>query len=54
MGDYYVSAKIAKLDLGAKITEENPYMAAIAFKDTYDHLLKFGNHKLEILEVDGI
>lgn len=54
MGDYYISAKIAKLDLGAKITEENPYMAAIAFKETYNHLLNFGNHKLEILGVESI
>lgn len=51
---YYVSAKIAKLDLGAKIYAENPYMAAVAFKECYDHLLKFGSHTTQVLEVEEV
>lgn len=52
MEKYYVSAKIANLDLGAEIIEKNPYMAAVTFKETYSHLLNFGSNPLEILDVD--
>ncbi|MBF7094282.1 hypothetical protein IYQ92_03245 [Streptococcus sp. HF-1907] len=54
MRKFYVSGKIAQLDLGAEMDAENPYMAAISFKERYAHLLNFGSHDLQVLEVEDV
>ncbi|HEQ4752426.1 TPA: hypothetical protein VG240_001690 [Streptococcus pyogenes] len=54
MTKYYVSAKIANLYIGAETEAENQHMAPIAFKETYDHLFRFGSHKLIILGVEEL
>ncbi|MFA1315465.1 hypothetical protein ACDK62_10280 [Streptococcus dysgalactiae] len=54
MTKYYVSAKIANLDIGAETEAQNQHMAPIAFKEMYAHLLKFGNHELIILGVEEV
>ncbi|MFC5630102.1 MULTISPECIES: hypothetical protein [Streptococcus] len=54
MINYYVSGKIATLDLGATISAENPFMAAIVFKERYDKLLDFGSHTLQVIDVEEV
>ena len=54
MKNYYVSGKIASLDLGANISAENPFMAAIVFKERYSHLLDFGSHILQVIGVEEV
>lgn len=54
MINYYVSGKIATLDLGATIIAENPFMAAIVFKERYDKLLDFGSHTLQVTDVEEV
>lgn len=44
MKKYYVSGKIAALDLGAEVEASNPYAP----------LLKFGVHELEVREVEEV
>ena len=51
---YYVSGKIAALDLGAEVEVSNPYAAAIKFNERYAPLLKFGVHELEVREVEEV
>lgn len=52
MNKYYVSAKIANLDIGAEVEAENQFMAGLLFKETYDKCLYFGKHCLVIEEVE--
>ena len=54
MKNYYVSGKIASLDLGGNISAENHFMAAIVFKERYSHLLNFGSHILQVVEVEEV
>lgn len=54
MKSYYVSGKIATLDLGATISAENPFMAAIVFKERYDKLLDFGSNILQVIDVEEV
>ncbi|AGS05896.1 hypothetical protein KJR06_04820 [Streptococcus lutetiensis] len=54
MKKYYVSGKIAALDLGAEVEVSNPYAAAIKFNERYAPLLKFGVHELEVREVEEV
>ena len=41
MKKYYVTGQIAFLDVGAEVEAENPFMAAIKFKETYEQSLNF-------------
>lgn len=52
MNKYYVTGKIAQLDLGAEIEAVNSFMAGIKFKETYKCLLSFGSHELLILDAE--
>lgn len=52
MSRYYVTAKIAQLDLGATVEAENQYMATIKFVDEYKHKLRCDNEKITVLEVE--
>lgn len=52
MNKYYVTGRIASLDVGAEVEAENPFMAAIKFKKTYEPTLDFGFHSLHVLEVE--
>lgn len=54
MAKFYVSGKVARLDIGAEIEAENPYMAAIVFENTYEPLLHFGTHQMYVLEVEEV
>lgn len=54
MNKYYITGKIANLDLGATIHADNPFMAAIEFKERYENLLNFGSHPLQVLEVEEV
>lgn len=51
---FYVSGKIADLDLGSEINAENSFMAAIEFVKRYDSLLKFGLSEIKVLEVEEV
>ena len=51
---YYVTSQIAFLDVGAEVEAENPFMAAIKFKETYEPSLHFGVHSLHVLEVEEV
>ena len=52
MKKYYVTGQIAFLDVGAEVEAENPFMAAIKFKKTYEPSLHFRVHSLHVLEVE--
>lgn len=54
MKKFYVSGRIAQLDLGANVDADNKYMAPIVFKETYDRLLSFGSNELLILGVEEV
>lgn len=55
MKKYYVSGKIARLDIGSEIEAENQYAAAIKFNELYSLLLcNFGVHELKIMEVEEV
>lgn len=55
MKKYYVSGKIARLDIGSEIEVENQYAAAIKFNELYSLLLcNFGVHELKITEVEEV
>ncbi|MGG8343405.1 hypothetical protein [Streptococcus uberis] len=54
MKNFYVSGRIARLDLGAEVSAENVYMAPVVFKETYNRLLDFGSHELLILGVEEV
>lgn len=54
MKNFYVSGRIAQLDLGANVDADNKHMAPIVFKETYDRLLSFGSNELLILGVEEI
>ena len=54
MKKYYVTGQISSLDVGAEIEAENPFMAAIKFKETYEPSLLFGVHSLHVLEVEEV
>lgn len=54
MNKYYVTGRIAFLDVGAEVEAENPFMAAIKFKETYEPSLHFGVHSLHVLEVEEL
>lgn len=51
---FYVSGKIASLDLGSEINAENSFMAAIEFVKRYADLLKFGAHEIKVSEVEEV
>lgn len=51
---FYVSGKIADLDLGSEINAENSFMAAIEFVKRYTDLLKFGAHEIKVSEVEEV
>ena len=51
---FYVSGKIADLDLGSEINAENSFMAAIEFVKRYTDLLKFGLNEIKVLEVEEV
>lgn len=56
MTKFYVTGKVARLDIGAEIEAENPYMAAIVFEKTYEPLLHFGTNQMvvsDVMEVPG-
>ena len=52
MNKYYVTGRISSLDVGAEIEAENPFMAAIEFKEKYNPTLDFGFHSLHVLEME--
>lgn len=54
MHKYYVTGQIAFLDVGAEVEAENPFMAAVKFKETYEPSLHFGVHSLHVLEVEEV
>ena len=54
MNKYYVTGRIKFLDVGAEVEAENPFMAAIKFKETYEPTFDFGVHCLHVLEVDEV
>lgn len=54
MPKFYVTGKIASLDIGAEIDSENQFMAAIEFRERYDKLLEFGLHKIQVIEVEEV
>lgn len=56
MKKFYVSGRIAQLDLGANVDADadNKHMAPIVFKETYDRLLSFGSNELLILGVEEV
>lgn len=54
MKKYYVSGKIASLDLGAEVEANNPYTAAIKFNERYAPILDFGVNELEVREVEEV
>ncbi|HEL1905456.1 hypothetical protein ACYKKI_03640 [Streptococcus suis] len=54
MPKYYVTGKIAQLDIGAEIEAETSYMAAIVFEKTYDPRLHFGTHQMLVSEVEEV
>lgn len=54
MKKYYVTGQIAFLDVGAEVEAENPFMAAVKFKETYEPSLHFGVHSLHVLEVEEV
>ena len=54
MNKYYVTGQIAFLDVGAEVEAENPFMAAVKFKETYEPSLHFGVHSLHVLEVEEV
>lgn len=54
MKNFYVSGRIAQLDLGAEVSAGNIYMAPIIFNRRYAHLLDFGSHELVILDVEEV
>ena len=54
MNKYYVTGQIAFLDVGAEVEAENPFMAAIKFKENYEESLNFGVHSLHVLEVEEV
>lgn len=54
MPKYYVTGKIAQLDIGAEMSSDNAYMAAIVFKERYNPLLNFGTHQMVVLEVEEV
>ncbi|BBP09859.1 hypothetical protein [Streptococcus sp. 116-D4] len=51
---FYVSGKIADLDLGSEINAENSFMAAIEFVKRYTGLLKFGSNEIKVSEVEEV
>lgn len=51
---FYVSGKIADLDLGSEINAENSFMAAIKFVKRYTDLLKFGLNEIKVSEVEEV
>ncbi|MFS9354701.1 hypothetical protein QM362_07595 [Streptococcus oralis subsp. tigurinus] len=51
---FYVSGKIADLDLGSEIYAENSFMAAIEFVKRYASLLKFGSNEIKVSEVEEV
>ena len=51
---FYVSGKIANLDLGSEINAENSFMAAIEFVKRYADLLKFGSNEIKVSEVEEV
>lgn len=51
---FYVSGKIADLDLGSEINAENSFMVAIEFVKRYTDLLKFGAHEIKVSEVEEV
>lgn len=51
---FYVSGKIADLDLGSEINAENSFMAAIEFVKRYTDLLKFGPNEIKVSEVEEV
>ena len=54
MKKYYVTRQITFLVVGAEVEAENPFMAAIKFKETYEPSLHFGVHSLHVLEVEEV
>ena len=51
---FYVSGKIADLDLGSEINAENSFMAAIGFVKGYTDLLKFCSNEIKVSEVEEV
>ncbi|WP_175879880.1 hypothetical protein [Streptococcus thalassemiae] len=51
---FYVSGKIADLDLGSEINAENSFMAAIKFVKRYTDLLNFGSNEIKVSEVEEV
>lgn len=51
---FYVSGKIADLDLRSEINAENSFMAAIEFVKRYTDLLKFGSNEIKVSEVEEV
>ncbi|MBZ2152835.1 hypothetical protein K1I86_09125 [Streptococcus cristatus] len=51
---FYVSGKIADLDLGSEINAENSFMAAIEFVKRYADLLKFSSNEIKVSEVEEV
>ena len=54
MKKYYVTGQIAFLDVGAEVEAENPFMASIKFKETYEPSLHFGVHSMHVFEVEEV
>ena len=55
MKKYYVSGKIANLDVGSKIVAKNKDQAAIEFHKLYSEIEDcFGLDELEIMEVEEV
>lgn len=53
---YYVSGELdtrnGKLDLGAEIEAQNPYMAAVLFAKRHKTLSQPGAYEIEVTEVE--
>ena len=54
MNKYYVTGQISFLDVSAEVEAENPFMAAIKFKERYEPTLGYGVHSLHVLEVEEV
>lgn len=55
MKKYYVSGKVANLDVGSEIEAKNKYQAAIEFHKLYSEIEDcFGLDELEIAEVEEV